>query len=158
LTAGTLHGTGTTVETRNLTLEDFGEVVSVIDRWWGGPTSALAHPLFLHELGDDALVVEDDGRIIGFLLGFVTAAGTGYVHLVGIDNDYWRRGVGRRLYESFTARASARGAGRMKAITTPGNQSSVEFHRALGYRVELAADYAGPGRDRYVFTRELPAS
>ena len=146
------------METRGITEQDFGQIVSVIDRWWGGPTSALAHPLFFHELGDDALVVEDDGRIVGFLLGFVTAAGTGYIHLVGIDNDYRRRGVGRRLYESFTARALSRGARRMKAITTPGNQGSIEFHRALGYRVELVADYAGPGRDRYVFTRELAAA
>jgi ribosomal protein S18 acetylase RimI-like enzyme len=145
------------METRGITQEDFGQIVSVIDRWWGGPTSALAHPLFFHELGDDALVVEDEGRIVGFLLGFVTAAGTGYIHLVGIDNGYRRRGVGRRLYESFSARARSRGAQRMKAITTPGNQASIEFHRALGYRVELVPDYAGPGRDRYVFTRELSA-
>lgn len=145
------------METRGITQEDFGQIVSVIDRWWGGPTSALAHPLFFHELGDDALVVEDDGRIVGFLLGFMTAHGTGYVHLVGIDNDHRRRGVGRRLYESFTARARERGMARMKAITTPGNQGSIEFHRALGYRVELATDYAGPGRDRYVFTRDLAA-
>ena len=145
------------METRGITQEDFGQIVSVIDRWWGGPTSALAHPLFFHELGDDALVVEDDGRIVGFLLGFTTTHGTGYVHLVGIDNDYRRRGVGRRLYESFTARARSRGMQRMKAITTPGNQGSIEFHRALGYRVELVTDYAGPGRDRYVFTRDLAA-
>jgi len=145
------------METRGITQEDYGEIVSVIDRWWGGPTSALAHPLFFHELGDDALVVEDDGRIVGFLLGFVTAAGTGYIHLVGIDNGYRRRGVGRRLYESFTARARQRGAARMKAITTPGNQGSIEFHRALGYQIDLVPDYAGPGRDRYVFTRELSA-
>ncbi|MDO9020959.1 MAG: GNAT family N-acetyltransferase [Deltaproteobacteria bacterium] len=145
------------METRSLTQEDFGEIASVIDRWWGGPSAALAHPLFLHELGDDALVVEDDGLLVGFLLGFVTAAGVGYVHLVGIHNDHRRRGIGRRLYESFTARAQRRGARRMKAITTPGNHGSVEFHRALGYGVELAVDYAGPARDRYVFTRELPA-
>jgi ribosomal protein S18 acetylase RimI-like enzyme len=145
------------METRSITQEDFGQIVSVIDRWWGGPTSALAHPMFFHELGDDALVVVDEGRIVGFLLGFVTNAGTGYVHLVGIDNDYRRRGVGRRLYESFTTRARARGARRMKAITTAGNQASIEFHRALGYDVELVTDYAGPGRHRYVFTRELSA-
>ncbi len=146
------------METRSLTQEDFGDVVSVIDRWWNGPTSAFAHPLFFHELGDDALVVEDDGRLVGFLLGFVTAHGTGYVHLVGIDNDCRRRGVGRWLYESFTERVRGRGARRMKVITTLGNQGSVEFHRALGYRVERVTDYAGPGRDRYVFTRELPAT
>jgi ribosomal protein S18 acetylase RimI-like enzyme len=145
------------METRLVVPEDFGRIVSVIDRWWGGPTSAQAHPLFFYELGNDALVVEDEGNFLGFLLGFVTEHATGYVHLVGIDNGHRRRGVGRQLYETFTARARSRGARRMKAITTVGNQASVEFHRALGYRVERVADYAGPGRDRHVFTRDLPA-
>jgi hypothetical protein len=44
---------------------------------------------------------------------------------------------------------------RLKAITTPGNQGSVEFHKALGYSVELVPDYAGPNRARHVFVREL---
>ena len=143
------------METRAITQEDFGFIVSVIDKWWGGPTSALAHPLFFHELGENALVVEDEGRIVGFLLGFITAKGTGYIHLVGIDPGVRRRGVGRRLYASFTARAGELGMKCLKAITTPGNQGSIEFHRALGYRVDLVTDYAGPGRDRYVFTRDL---
>ncbi len=143
------------METRGITAEDFGQIVSVIDRWWGGPTSALAHPMFFHELGEHALVVEADDAMVGFLLGFATSAGTGYVHLVGIDPGYRRRGVGKRLYESFTERMHGLGMRRMKAITTPGNQGSIEFHKALGYRVERVADYAGPGRDRYVFTRDL---
>jgi hypothetical protein len=36
-----------------------------------------------------------------------------------------------------------------------GNQGSVEFHRAMGFEIEEVADYAGPGRARYVFTREI---
>ena len=77
----------------------------------------------------------------------------GYIHLVGIDPEARRRGVGRALYEEFARRASALGCTRLKAITTPGNQGSVDFHRALGYTVEQVQDYAGPGRARYVFTR-----
>ena len=95
MTAASFGVNGTDpMETRGITQEDFGFIVSVIDRWWGGPTSALAHPLFFHELGENALVVEDEGRIVGFLLGFITAKGTGYIHLVGIDPDVRRRGVG----------------------------------------------------------------
>ena len=143
--------------TRGITQRDFHELVSVIDYWWGGPTSALAHPLFFHELGSNALIVEDEGRMVGFLLGFVADGEprTGYIHLVGIDPGYRRRGVGRELYESFARNVSAKGATRLKAITTPGNTGSVEFHRALGYAVHEVPDYAGPGRSRYVFTRDL---
>lgn len=145
------------MHTRPITRDDYLEIVSVIDHWWGGPTSALAHPLFFYELGDQALIAEDDGRMAGFLLGFVTAKEprVGYVHLVGIHPDFRRQGVGRRLYEEFTRQVKAAGATTIKAITTPGNQGSIEFHRSLGYAVDEVEDYAGPGRTRFVFTRSL---
>jgi len=145
------------MHTRGITQGDFHQIVAVIDHWWGGPTSALAHPLFFYEFGRDALIVEEGGRMAGFLLGFITDGDVrvGYVHLVGIDPTFRRRGVGRTLYEEFTRRARAAGVARLKAITTPGNQGSVEFHKALGYSVELVPDYAGPNRARHVFVREL---
>lgn len=146
------------MQTRAITQGDFHHIVSVIDQWWGGPTSALAHPLFFYEFGRHALIAEEeDGRMAGFLLGFVTGgdARVAYVHLVGIDPEFRRRGVGRTLYQEFTRQARGEGAVRIKAITTPGNQASVDFHKALGYSVELVADYAGPNRARYVFLRDL---
>src|SRR5262245_26116438 len=57
--------------TRPLAKADYDEIVQVIDRWWGGPTSALAHPIFFYELGRMARVVESDGHLVGFLFGFV---------------------------------------------------------------------------------------
>ncbi len=145
------------MQTRGITRDDFHQIVSVIDHWWGGPTSALAHPLFFYEFGRHALIAEEDGRMVGFLLGFITDADprVAYVHLVGIDPGYRRRGVGRTLYEEFTRRARDAGAVRIKAINTPGNQGAVDFHKALGYACELVPDYAGPNRARHVFVRDL---
>lgn len=145
------------MRTRGITKRDFDEIVQVIDQWWGGPTSALAHPLFFYELGEHALIVEDEGAMVGFLFGLVTerAPRVGYVHLVGIDPAYRRRGVGRELYEEFGRRVRQAGGVRLKAITTPGNHGSLEFHRALGFTIEQVSDYAGPGRTRYVFSRDL---
>ena len=112
-----------------------GRIVEVVDRWWGGPIHAQVHPIFFYELGDYALVVEEGGLIIGFLLGFVATnevnrvypatpgAGvgvkTGYVHLVGIHPEYRRRGVGRLLYKDFIRECVTAGCTRMKAITGP---------------------------------------
>lgn len=146
---------------RGFTKRDYDFVVSVLDRWWGGPSRELAHPLFFHELGQAALIAEDDGQTIGFLLGFHTGGGesgapeTAYVHMVGIHPEHRRRGVGKDLYAVFLERARAAGASRAKAITNVGNEGSVEFHRALGFTVEEIPDYAGPDRARVVFTRKL---
>ncbi|HEY8073914.1 MAG TPA: GNAT family N-acetyltransferase, partial [Labilithrix sp.] len=73
------------MQTRKITKADFDQIVEVIDRWWGGPMATFAHPIFFYELGENALIVEQEGRLVGFLLGFIVfkAPKTGYVHLVG---------------------------------------------------------------------------
>ena len=145
------------MHTRPLTKSDYDQIVQVIDRWWGGPTSALAHPIFFYELGRFARVVESDGVMVGFLLGFVTrgAEPVGYVHLVGIHPDYRRRGVARMLYTAFEDDCRREGCHTLKAITTVGNEGSARFHGVLGWQMNEVEDYAGPGRLRIVFTKVL---
>lgn len=142
---------------RGITKQDFDHIVRVLDRWWGGPSSEKAHPVFFYELGELALIAEDEGQVVGFLLGFVAPIDPpcGYVHLVGIHPEHRRRGVGKKLYETFIDRARDASARRLKAITTVGNEGSVRFHEALGFRVEVDPGYAGANRSRVVFTKEL---
>jgi len=143
--------------TRPLGKQDYDHIVQVIDRWWGGPTSVLAHPMFFYELGSLARVVEDEGVLVAFLLGFVAPGPprTGYVHLVGIHPDYRRRGVGKVLYQSFEDDCRATKCQRLKAITTVGNEGSIAFHEATGWTASYVEDYAGPARPRIVFNKAL---
>jgi GNAT superfamily N-acetyltransferase len=144
------------METRPLTKTDYDHIVSVIDRWWGGPSSALAHPIFFYELGRLARVVEAEGVLVGFLFGLICPdKPVGYVHLVGIHPDYRRRGVGRLLYAAFEEDCRREKCRELKAITTLGNEGSVRFHQAQGWSMEEVEDYAGPGRLRIVFTKAL---
>lgn len=144
------------MNTRPLTKADYDEIVREIDHWWGGPTTALAHPMFFYELGNLARVVENEGQLVGFLFGFLCPdKSTGYVHLVGIHPDYRRRGVARMLYTAFEQDCLREGMNLLKAITTLGNEASVSFHRALGWNAAEIEDYAGPGRMRIVFTKSL---
>jgi GNAT superfamily N-acetyltransferase len=148
--------TNATLNSRSLTKADYDQIVRVIDKWWGGPTTALAHPLFFYELGELARVVESEGRVVGFLLGFIAPAGSvGYVHLVGIDPEFRRRQVGSLLYRSFEAACRQAGCRALKAIANLGDDGSVRFHEALGWQAETREDYAGPGRSRHVFTKVL---
>ncbi len=145
------------MQTRRITKGDFDQIVSVIDRWWGAPAGTLAHPIFFYELGQHALVAEENGSMVGFLLGFITPElpPTGYVHLVGIHPEQRRHGVGRLLYEAFTRECVSAGCAMMKAIAPMGNEGSARFHAGVGWNVEEVQDYAGPGRARLVFTRSL---
>ncbi len=144
--------------TRRITKGDFDRIVEVIDHWWGGPISTLAHPVFFYELGRYArLVVDDTDEIVGFLLGFVSEEGgrTGYVHLVGIHPEHRRRGVARTLYDEFQRDCGNDECVRMKAIAMPGNEPSIRFHEAHGWNVDEVDCYAGPGRRRVVFSKVI---
>ncbi len=146
------------METRPLSKADYDQIVKEIDRWWGGPTSALAHPIFFYELGRLNRVVEADGMLVGFLFGFVCPdSRIGYVHLIGIHPEFRRRNVARILYSAFEEDCRRAGCSSLKAITTLGNEGSVRFHEALGWSMAEIEDYAGPGRLRIVFTKTLDA-
>jgi GNAT superfamily N-acetyltransferase len=56
-----------------------------------------------------SLVAETDGRVVGFLFGWVgesefgIAAPTGWIDLIGVDPAYRGRGVGQALVDRFVA-------------------------------------------------------
>jgi GNAT superfamily N-acetyltransferase len=56
-----------------------------------------------------SLVAETDGRVVGFLFGWVgesefgIAAPTGWIDLIGVDPAYRGRGIGQALVDRFVA-------------------------------------------------------
>ncbi len=130
---------------------DLAEILEDYPRFWGdreGPR-ALHHPMFVIEFGDTAFVARRaDGQI-------VAPTRDAYVHFVAVRDDARGLGLARRLYETFTEVATARGAGAVKAITSPGNEGSLAFHRALGFTLTLVEDYGGAGQARVVMRMVL---
>ncbi|MFF7277887.1 GNAT family N-acetyltransferase [Streptomyces griseorubiginosus] len=138
-------------------VSDLHQVLADHARYWGERDLRSLHlTALVQEFGSTCLVARAEDGIRGYLLGFVTPGRTGYVHLIATRDDTRGTGLGRTLYEAFTAAARRQGAVRLKAITSPANEGSIAFHRALGFQDRLAEDYDGPGRPRVVFTRELP--
>ena len=150
---------------------DHAGIVRQVDDWWDGRSlhQLLPRFWFQHFTGTSWVAEDAAERVVGFLVGFVSAdhPDEAYIHMVGTSPDKRRSGLGRALYERFFEDARARGARRVSAVTWPGNRGSVAFHRALGF-----TPATGPGRrtctgprpiptttpsgdDRVVFSREL---
>jgi ribosomal protein S18 acetylase RimI-like enzyme len=148
---------------------DLAEILRDFERFWGDHPNAdflrhLHHPIFFREFADTAFVARrpgngtGSGEIAGYLLGFVAPTGDGYIHFVAVRDDGRGLGLGRRLYDTFTAAALERGATGLKALTSPGNERSIAFHRRMGFtEMTLTEDYAGSGRVRVVMRRPLSA-
>ncbi|MFJ9903382.1 GNAT family N-acetyltransferase [Streptomyces sp. NPDC101152] len=138
-------------------LADVQQVLADHSRYWGERDMRALHLLpLVHEFGETCLVARSDEGVLGYLIGFVTPGGTGYVHLVATRDDARGAGLGRELYGAFTESARRQGAVRLKAITSVTNEGSIAFHRSLGFEVRVVEEYNGPGQPpRVVFTRAL---
>jgi len=136
---------------------DYARVIAVVDDWWGGRQMAAMLPkLFFVHFRDTSFVAEDGGALAGFLCGFrsQTYADEAYVHFVGVDPARRGDGLGRMLYERFFAAVAPRTL--VRAVTSPVNERSVAFHRALGFEVErIDEDYDGAGEARVLLVRHL---
>jgi L-amino acid N-acyltransferase YncA len=143
---------------RSMNKADFDNLLGVIDAWWGRSNiHPLLHPVYLYQFGNMATVAEEDGSIVGFLVGFIsqTQPDQAYIHLVGTAPAARKRGVARALYDRFFAEALEHGCRQVKAITSPTNQGSIDFHHRLGLSMSVVENYSGPGQDRVVFVRDL---
>jgi predicted GNAT superfamily acetyltransferase len=136
---------------------DYARVIAVVDEWWGGREMAAMLPkLFFVHFRDTSFVAEEDGRLAGFLCGFrsQTFDDEAYIHFVGVDQAQRGSGLGRELYERFFEAVRPRTV--VRAVTSPVNESSVAFHRALGFEVErVDENYDGQGQARVLLVKRL---
>jgi ribosomal protein S18 acetylase RimI-like enzyme len=113
--------------------------------------------LFFVHFRDTSFVAETgDGSLAGFLCGFrsQTYDDEAYVHFVGVDPERRVAGLGRALYERFFEAVRPRSV--VRAVTSPVNERSVAFHRAIGFEVErIDENYDGAGVARVLFVRRL---
>ena len=138
--------------------EDHRWMIEVVDDWWGRPVARSLPRLFLDHFHRTSFVVEESGRPIAFLIGFLSPSkgDEAYIHFVGVDTAFRRHGIGAALYERFFELARQGGRGQVRAITASVNTASIAFHRELGFKVSAPIDgYDRPGAVHVVFTREI---
>ena len=148
------------------TKEDFNQVLDEYGQFWEHDrTVALHHPTIIYEFGNSSFVIKENGRVLAYLFGFLSQTEpAGYVHLLSVRRGYRRLGLANSLYAHFEQFARSRGCTRLKAITSPVNRLSIDFHRSVGMLpsgepdsrgLPVVKDYAGPGRDRVVFYKDI---
>ncbi len=148
------------METRHANPSDYGRVIQHVNAWWGGRDMAPMLPklFFLHFEGTSFVAEDDEGKLVAFLIGFLSQADPeeAYIHFVGVAPAQRSSGIGRELYDRFFAVVAKEGRTRVRCVTSPVNEGSVAFHESLGFVAErVAEDYDGPGEDRVLFVKQL---
>ncbi len=139
---------------------DYGRVIQHANAWWGGREMAPMLPklFFLHFEGTSFVAEDDEGKLVAFLIGFLSQSDEkeAYIHFVGVAPEHRGSGVGRALYERFCSEVAGRGRSVVRCVTSPVNEGSIAFHESLGFTVDrIAKDYDGPGEDRVLFVKQL---
>lgn len=150
---------------------DHAGIVGQVDDWWGGRRmhDLLPRLWFQHFTGTSWIVEDASGSVVAFLVGFISPdqPTEAYIHMVGVSPNHRRSGLGKLMYERFIADVQARGVRRVRAITWPGNRTSVAFHTRMGFRpsegpgtqnlygTPAYPDYDAHGEDRVAFVRDL---
>ncbi|WP_130859497.1 GNAT family N-acetyltransferase [Gracilibacillus phocaeensis] len=147
---------------------DYDRLSPLINQWWGGRQMSEKLPkLFFDHFTDTSFIVEEDGEIIGFLIGFLsqTYAKEAYIHFVGIHPEQRKRGIGKELYHRFFSKVQTENRTKIRCVTSPVNKTSIAYHTKMGFAIEqgnkivdgipVHANYDGAGQDRVLFVKEL---
>jgi ribosomal protein S18 acetylase RimI-like enzyme len=164
--------TGEDVELRHATEDDQPRIVGLVDEWFSGQRvrHLVGRSWFRHFGSTSWLAVDGGGHPIGFLIGYRSPdrPTEAVVHLVGVDPNRRRRGIGGALIEAFVADSERIDVGTITAVAWPGEPPATAFFRALGFRPDdgpgtrnlfgttAYPDYDGAGEDRIVFVLQLP--
>ena len=156
-----------------MNVPDYYDILANLASYWGADdierlerVRILHHPMMIHEFGDCAFVIKENDGPIAYLMGLISTSvqPVAYVHMIAVHQGHQRRGYGQKLYAFFEEFAKSRGCLYLKAITSPNNDASIQFHRNIGMQMigetegngaMVVKSYAGVGEDRVVFLKKL---
>ncbi|CAM3985952.1 GNAT family N-acetyltransferase [Mesobacillus zeae] len=147
---------------------DYYVISSLINDWWGGKNmSDMLPKLFFDHFTNSSFIVEKEGEIVGFLIGFLsqTHSNEAYIHFVGVHPEYRKHNIGKKLYNEFFNEVKQNGRKIVRCVTSPVNKVSIAYHTKMGFEivkgdktidgVSVNTDYDGPNQDRVLFVKEL---
>jgi ribosomal protein S18 acetylase RimI-like enzyme len=154
--------------------KDFVDCVKIVKKTWPEfkERESIYH-LFSKYFCDTSFVIKRKFKrkfkVVSFLLGFLSQvdSSTAYIHLASTDLKYQREGYASALYQHFFKIVRAKGRKKICLIVNPDNESSLIFHKKLGFNVvnrkpikkiknvKASRDYNGPGIHMVVFSKDL---
>jgi ribosomal protein S18 acetylase RimI-like enzyme len=95
---------------------------------------------YLRRDPDSSVVVEIDGKVVGFMLGEVRSGEfgleepTGWIEVLGVDPDHQGKSIGRRLAEAMLEHFRQRGAHSVRTLVDEEKQGDIRrFFNSLGF-------------------------
>ena len=145
---------------------DIKQISSEIIDFWGTDRTRYLHSTsFLRKNGESSWVIKNGDKVIAYLLGFIDEKEKiGWVHLIGVRMMHHQQGLGRKLYEYFIRYAKDKECEKIKAVTIPSNNESIQFHKKIGMNllgipnengIPVVKNHLNSGDDRVEFEMNI---
>ena len=147
---------------------DYNAISPLVNEWWDGrPMSDMLPNLFFVHFNETSYIAEVNGKIVGFLIGFLSQSHSyeAYIHFVGVHPNYRKNNIGKKLYNEFFNVVKKNGRNIVRCVTSPVNKVSIAYHTKMGFEIEIGNkevdgvsvfhDYDGPNQDRVLFAKKL---
>lgn len=142
---------------RECTRDDIDEMYA-LDRLCFEKPFRFERRTFVHFMAMPDIIgiaaVEDDDRIIGFILTEIEPSDWCCVCTIDVHPDYRRTGVGRTLMEQTLQKAEGMGLFKIYLHVYVENSSAQAFYKGLGFRrARFSAAFYGPGKHAWIMER-----
>ncbi len=153
---------------RNGIPSDYEDIIQVMPDWWDGrDLRSSILKIFFHHFNDTIFIAERDGKLVGFLIGFLSQSKSkeAYIHFAGIHPKMRKIGLGHTLFQHFFSACKEKGCTVVCSCTSIVNKGSVEFHKRIGFSIEpgdeeiegipVTNNYLRPNHPMVLFRKEL---
>ena len=137
--------TETSLKIRSLSELDLSDIVRISELTQGSYQPELWEDRVTYYLRRDpegSVVAEEDGRVVGFMLGDVRAGDfgleepCGWIEVIGVDPERGGQGIGRALGAAILERYRARGVSSVRTMVDSSMPEIERFFLALGFQAD----------------------
>ena len=129
------------IDIREMAAEDLEGIFKIEREASGDKRAATFAPVPESCIGgeiDSSVVAEEDGRIVGFILGRTIRSPIGlsdiaWIEFIGIHPDYQRRGIGSRMVESWKELCRKKGIKKVHIMVSGRDTWMQSFFEAQGF-------------------------
>jgi len=141
---------------RNFRPHDLDQVSSLVEKCLREQYSHSFYLTIFNIWPNGFIVAEHENRIIGVLVGVVSAPKEGRVLILGVDENMRRKGVGSALLDAFIEECTRYGLKTVTLEVRVTNEVARHFYQKRGFEViGLIPHYYHDGEDGYQMRRVL---
>ncbi|MDY0129844.1 MAG: ribosomal protein S18-alanine N-acetyltransferase [Methanosarcina vacuolata] len=117
---------------RRFVPEDFQEVVEIESEAFSEHNSLL-YMSFYETVGDGFLVAEQDGKVVGYVVGYRSGENEGHIFSVGVKEEYRGRGIGTSLIHAICDIFVANGLRYARLEVRNSNEGAQKLYKSIGF-------------------------